>query len=317
MSTHKPDNQANVGSGILAIGRRFRIGKRKPAIPEEGKLASNWVAAWRRFRRSGLATFGLVYFICIVLIAILAPVIAPYPYDQVDYDVVLQKPTREHIMGTDSLGRDILSRLMWGARPMLLVGVFTGIVSMVIGVPLGILAGYLGGAFDWFMQRLIDLFSALPWYLLVLYLLMVLTPSIANLILALSITSWVGSCRLVRGLTLSSRELDFIEAARALGIPTRQILLRHILPQAAPLLLWSFAASIPGSVFAEASLSFLGLGIRPPTPSWGQMLGQAGGYWLYYWQLFLFPSLCIVLSVVAFQGLADGLRQAIDVNVNV
>lgn len=314
MSNHKPNNQAKVGSSTIAVGRLTRP---RPAEQEEVRFASNWVAAWRRFRRSGLAMFGLVYLVFIVLVAVLAPVIAPYPYDQVNYDIVLQKPTREHILGTDALGRDMLSRLMWGARPMLLVGVLTGIVSMIIGVPLGILAGYLGGAFDWVMQRLIDLFSALPWYLLVLYLLMVLSPTVMNLILALSITSWVGSCRLVRGLTLSSRELDFVEAARALGIPTRQILLRHILPQAAPLLLWNFAASIPGSVFAEAGLSFLGLGIRPPTPSWGQMLGQAGGYWLYYWQVFLFPSLCIVISVVAFQGLADGLRQAIDVNVNV
>ncbi|PKO23724.1 MAG: peptide ABC transporter permease [Chloroflexi bacterium HGW-Chloroflexi-1] len=283
----------------------------------ETRYASNWVAAWRRFRRSGLAMFGLVYFIIILFVAVMAPVISPYPYDRVDYGITLQLPTWQHLLGTDYLGRDMLTRLMWGARPMLLVGILTGAVGMVIGVPLGILAGYLGGAFDWFIQRLVDLFSALPWYLLVLYLVMVLSPSVWNLILALSVSSWVGSCRLVRGLTFSAREYDFVEAARALGIPTRQILARHVLPQIAPLLLWGFATSIPGSVFAEAGLSFLGIGIRPPIPSWGQMLGQAGQYWMYYWHVFLFPSLCIVISVLAFQGLADGLRQAIDVNVNV
>jgi len=280
-------------------------------------MASVWVAAWRRFRRSGLAMFGLVYFILIVLVALLAPVISPYPYDKVDYNATLQFPSWQHWLGTDALGRDLLTRLIWGARPMLMVGVLTSVVGMVIGVPLGILAGYLGGAFDWFIQRLVDLFSALPWYLLVLFLVMVMSPTVWNLILALSVTSWVGSCRLVRGLTLSAREYDFVEAARALGIPTRQILLRHVLPQAAPLLLWSFASSIPSSVFAEAGISYLGMGIRPPMPSWGQMLGGGGAYWLYYWHVALFPSLCIVISVLAFQGLADGLRQAIDVSVNI
>lgn len=284
---------------------------------DEVVRASNWVAGWRRFRRSGLAMFGLFYFIFIVLVAVLAPVISPYPYDKVDYNVTLQLPTWQHWMGTDGLGRDLMTRLMWGARPMLMVGVLTGVIGMLIGVPLGILAGYLGGAFDWFVQRLVDLFSSLPNYLLVLFLVMVMSPTVMNLVLALSVTSWVGSCRLVRGLTLSAREYDFVEAARALGIPTRRILTKHILPQAAPLLLWSFASSIPGSVFAEAGLSYLGIGIRPPTPSWGQMMGGGGAYWLYYWHVALFPSLCIVISVLAFQGLADGLRQAIDVNVNV
>ncbi|NLG51830.1 MAG: ABC transporter permease, partial [Chloroflexi bacterium] len=174
-----------------------------------------------------------------------------------------------------------------------------------------------GGAFDWVMQRVIDLFSALPWYLVTLYLVMVLRPSVFNLILALSVTSWVGSCRLLRGLTFASRGLDFVEAAHALGIPTHKILLKHVLPQAAPLLLWSFAAGIPGAAFAEAGLSFLGLGIRPPTPSWGQMLGQAGQWWMYYWHVFVFPSLAILISVLAFQGLADGLQRAIDFQVNV
>jgi len=125
---------------------------------DEVVRASNWVASWRRFRSSGLAMFGLSYFIFIVLVAILAPVISPYPYDKVDYNVTLQLPTWQHWMGTDALGRDLMTRLMWGARPMLMVGVLTGVIGMVIGVPLGILAGYLGGAFDWFVQRLVDLF---------------------------------------------------------------------------------------------------------------------------------------------------------------
>jgi oligopeptide transport system permease protein len=167
------------------------------------------------------------------------------------------------------------------------------------------------------VTRLIDLFSALPWYLIVLYMVMVLSPSLRNLILAMTITGWVGSCRLTRGLTFSTREQDYVEAARALGIPTWRILINHILPQAAPLLLWGFAAGIPTAVFAEAGLSFLGMGIRPPRPSWGQMLADAGNYWQYWPHMFIFPSLMITTSVLAFQGIADGLRKALDVSENI
>jgi ABC-type dipeptide/oligopeptide/nickel transport system permease subunit len=207
--------------------------------------------------------------------------------------------------------------MMFGARPMLLVGVLTGLAGLAIGVPIGVLAGYLGGIFDWIVTRLIDMFSALPWYLIVLYLVMVLSPSLENLILAMIITGWVSSCRMMRGLTFSIREQDYIEAARALGIPTWRVIVFHVLPQAAPLLLWGFAAGIPNSVFAEAGLSFLGMGVRPPRPSWGQMLADSGYYWQFWPHMFIFPSVMITLSVLAFQGIADGLRKALDVSENI
>jgi ABC-type dipeptide/oligopeptide/nickel transport system permease subunit len=286
-------------------------------MSEQIRYAGFWAGAWRRFRRNKLAMFGLVFVILVLFVAILAPVLAPYPYDKINPVRGLEGPSREHLMGTDQLGRDVLSRIIYASRPMLLVGILTQLAGLLIGVPLGIIAGYAGGILDWFVTRLIDLFSALPWYLLVLYLVMVLKPSLQNLILAMTITSWLGSCRLVRGLTFSVREQDYIEAARALGIPTWQLLTRHIFPQAAPLLLWGFAAGIPVAVFAEAGLSFLGMGVRPPQPSWGQMLGEAGMWWMYKPHLFVFPSLMITLSVLAFQGLADGLREATNVNVNI
>ena len=287
-------------------------------VPEQPvRYAGFWTGAWRRFRRNVLAMYGLVFVVFIVIVGVFAPVLAPYPYDKNDLDHSLEPPSRAHPMGTDELGRDMLSRIMYGARPMLLVGILTQVAALIIGVPLGIIAGYAGGIFDWVVTRLIDFFSALPWYLVVLYLVMLLRPSLENLILALTITSWVGSCRIVRGLTLSVREQDYVEAARALGIPRRRILASHILPQAAPLLLWGFAVGIPTSVFAEAGLSFLGMGVRPPEPSWGRMLGEAGQWWIYRPHMFLFPGMMIVLSVLAFQGLADGLRSAIDVNVNI
>jgi ABC-type dipeptide/oligopeptide/nickel transport system permease subunit len=286
-------------------------------LPSPVKYAGFWAGAWRRFRRNKLALFGFVYVVVILFVAISADWIAPYPYDKIKPEDALQGPTGQHLMGVDMLGRDMLSRVIYGSRPMLLVGVVTQLAGLLIGVPLGIVAGYFGGIVDWLVSRLIDLFSALPWYLIVLYMVMVLSPSLENLIVALTITSWVGSCRIVRGMSLSIREQDYIEAAQALGLPTRRILSNHILPQVAPLLLWSFAAGIPIAVFAEAGLSFIGLGVRPPSPSWGQMLGAAGQYWRYFPHMFIFPSLMITLSVLAFQGLADGLREAMDVNINV
>jgi ABC-type dipeptide/oligopeptide/nickel transport system permease subunit len=287
------------------------------AVKEQVKYAGFWAGAWRRFRRNVLAMYGLVFVVLIVIVGVFAPFLAPYPYNKNNLDHSLEPPSAAYPLGTDELGRDMLSRIMFAARPMLLVGILTQVAAVLIGVPLGILAGYAGGVFDWVVTRLIDFFSALPWYLVVLYLVMLLRPSLENLILAMAITSWVGPCRVVRGLTLSVREQDYVEAARALGIPRRRILANHVLPQAAPLLLWSFAVGIPTSVFAEAGLSFLGMGVRPPEPSWGRMLGEAGLWWIYRPHMFVFPGLMIVLSVLAFQGLADGLRSAIDVNVNI
>jgi ABC-type dipeptide/oligopeptide/nickel transport system permease subunit len=281
------------------------------------RYAGFWAGAWRRFRRNFLAMYGIIFVTLIVIVAVFAPILAPYDHLEVDILNTLSPPTAAHWMGTDNVGRDLLSRIMFATRPMLLVGVITQAIAMLIGVPLGIVAGYAGGVFNYIVQRLVDFFSALPWYLLVLFLIMILTPSLINLILALSITSWVGPCRVSRGLTLSVREMDYAEAARALGIPTWRILVYHILPQTAPLLLWSFATGIPTLVFAEAGLSFLGLGVQLPDPSLGQMLGTAGQFWQFFPHMFLFPSLIIILSILAFQGLADGLRTAIDVNVNI
>ncbi len=288
-----------------------------PILDVPVQYAGFWAGAWRRFRRNALAMYGLVFVVFILIVGVFAPVLAPYPYGMNDLDHTMEPSSWAHPMGTDLLGRDMLSRIMFGARPMLLVGILTQVVALLIGVPLGIIAGYAGGVFDFIVTRLVDFFSALPWYLVVLYLVMMLRPSLENLILALAITSWVGPCRVVRGLTLSVREQDYIEAARALGISTKGILINHILPQAAPLLLWTFAVGIPTSVFAEAGLSFLGMGVRPPEPSWGRMLGDAGQWWIYRPHMFVFPGLMITLSVLAFQGLADGLRSAIDVNVNI
>ena len=281
------------------------------------KYQGFWAGAWRRYRRNSIAMYGIVFVAFILLVGIFAPLIAPYPYDKIDLSHILQGVSRAHLFGTDQLGRDMFSRIIYGSRPMLLVGILTQVAALIIGVPLGIVAGYIGGAFDWIVMRLIEFFASLPWYLIVLFMVMVLGPNLKNLIIALTITSWVNPCRIIRGITLSVREQDYVEAARGLGLPLWQILTTHILPQAAPLILWGFAVGIPTAVFAEAGLSFIGLGVRPPQPSWGQMLGDSSQWWMSAPHMFIFPGLMITLSVLAFQGLADGLRSAIDVNVNV
>ena len=287
------------------------------SAPEQIKYASFWQGAWRRFRRNKLAIFGLVYVLIIIIVAILAPVLTPYAYDKIKPQDALQTPSLLHPFGLDAIGRDMLSRIMFGARAMLMVGLLVNVAALVIGVPIGLIAGYAGGALDWIVTRLIEMFSALPWYLIALFLVMVLSPSLENLIIALTVTAWVGPARLVRGMSFSVREQDYVEAAHALGIPSARVIVLHILPQIAPLLLWSFAAGIPVAAMAEAGMSFLGMGVRPPQPSWGQMLAESGSYWQYWPHMFLFPGGMIILTVLAFQGMADGLREAMDVNINV
>lgn len=211
---------------------------------EQVEYASFWAGAWRRFLRNKLAIFGLAYVVVIALVAVFATVLTPYPYDKIHPEQALEVPSLLHPFGRDAIGRDLLSRIMLGARSML-VGIVVNIAALVIGVPIGLVAGYAGGVLDWIITRMIEMFSALPWYLVALFLVMVLSPSIQNLIIALTVTAWVGPARLVRGMTFSLREQDFVEAARALGIPSIRTIGLHILPQIAPLLLWSFAAGIP------------------------------------------------------------------------
>ncbi len=200
-------------------------------VDEPVKYASFWTGAWRRFRRNKLAIYGLVFVLIILFIAVFAPVLTPYPYDKIKPEEALSTPSLLHPFGMDAIGRDMLSRIMFGARSMLIVGLLVSIAALVIGVPIGLLAGYAGGPIDWLITRLIEMFSALPWYLIALFLVMVLRPSIENLIIALTVTAWVGPARLVRGMTFTIREQDYVEAAHALGIP---VLARHCAAHPAP-----------------------------------------------------------------------------------
>ena len=252
----------------------------------------------------------------IVLLTVIGAVIAPWavPYDPAGQELALrlERPSFEHPFGLDELGRDILSRVLAGARISLFVGLTVVGISSIVGVLLGSIAGYFGGWLDDVISRTIDVLLAFPGILLAIALVAVLGPSLANVVMALSAIGWVGYARLVRGQVLKARELEFVQAARALGAGTPRILLRHVIPTAMPAVMVQATLGMAGSILAEASLSFLGLGVQPPTPSWGTMLNGGRLHLLDAPHLTIFPGAAIAVLVLGFNFLGDGMRDAID-----
>jgi len=274
-----------------------------------------WRDAMRRFSRNRLAMLGLIVVIFFLFLAIFADVIAPYRYDEADFT----KPVRlfpfvdpAHPLGTDEIGRDFLSRLIYGARTSMSIGIIIQIVALSIGVPMGGLAGYLGGKTDFFVVRLIEIMTAFPGLLFTILIVSSFGGGFGMVVFALSVTSWVGMARLVRGQVLSIREKEFVEAARCLGAKQSDVILRHILPNILSPLLVAISFGIPGAIFGEAGLSFLGIGINDPIASWGKMVGISQAYVSVYWHLALFPTLAIALSMLGFSFMGDGLRDALD-----
>jgi peptide/nickel transport system permease protein len=252
----------------------------------------------------------------IVLVAVLAAVLGPLlaPFDPADQQLALrlEGPSAAHWFGLDELGRDIFTRILWGARISLLVGLVVVGVSATVGIALGSIAGYFGGRIDEAISRLVDILLAFPGLLLAIALVAVLGPSLANVILALTLIGWVGYARLVRGQVLRTRELEFVQAARALGAATPRILLRHVIPSTLPAVIVQATLGMGGAILSEASLSFLGLGVQPPTPSWGTMLSYGRGHLIDAPHLTIFPGLAIALLVLGFNFLGDGLRDRLD-----
>ena len=252
----------------------------------------------------------------IVLIAVFAAVLGPSltPYDPAAQTLAgrLEPPSRQHPLGLDELGRDILSRLVSGARISLLVGLAVVTVSSLIGMALGSIAGYFGGLTDDLISRAIDILMAFPGILLAIALVAVLGPSLSNVVLALCVIGWVGYARLVRGQALRARELEYVQAARALGASSTRIIARHVLPTAFPSVIVQATLGMAGAIIAEASLSFLGLGVQPPTPSWGTMLDAGRSHLFHARHLTIFPGVAIATLVLGFNFLGDGLRDRID-----
>ena len=252
----------------------------------------------------------------VVLIAVFAAVAGPWlaPFDPATQELALrlEGPDGAHWFGLDELGRDIFARVLSGARISLFVGLVVVSISATVGIAIGSVAGYFGGRIDEAISRLIDILLAFPGLLLAIALVAVLGPNLTNVVLALSVIGWVGYARLVRGQVLRARELEFVQAARALGATTSRILTRHIIPTTLPAVTVQATLGMGGAILAEAALSFLGLGVQPPTPSWGTMLNYGRGHLLDAPHLTIFPGLAIAILVLGFNFLGDGLRDAID-----
>ena len=273
-----------------------------------------WQDAVRRFFRNRLAVFGFAIVVIFLIFAVFANFIAPYSYKDTDFTKVLLFPFVDsaHLLGTDEQGRDLLSRLIFGARTSMIVGLSVQTIAVLIGVSLGGFAGYFGGKVDFAVSRLIDVMTAFPGLLFAILLVTVAGGGLRNIIIALSITSWLGIARLTRGQLLSLREKEFVEAARALGVPGRQIIFSHLVPNALSPILVAVSFGIPAAIFGEAGLSFLGIGVNDPIASWGKMVGTSQAYISVYWHLGLLPTFMIALSMLGFSFMGDGLRDALD-----
>jgi peptide/nickel transport system permease protein len=271
-----------------------------------------WARAWRRLRRRKGALVGLGIVLLFIALAVLAPWIAPYDPIATSWGLVRKPPSWAHWFGTDEVGRDVLSRIIWGARASMGAGVVSVGIAAGCGVPLGLLAGYAGGWIDAALSRLVDAMLAIPFLILAIALAAFLGPSLGNAMIAIGITATPVFVRLTRGQTLAAKVEDYVEAARAVGNPHWRIALRHVLPNIVPPLLIQVSLAIAGAIIAEAALSFLGLGQQPPAPSWGSMLNTAQRFieqapWMAIW-----PGLAIFAAVLSFNLLGDGLRDALD-----
>ena len=276
------------------------------------KEASPAQRAWRRLARRKGAMVGLALLFLFILLAVCAPWISPYDPLATSWSAVRKAPSMQHWFGTDDIGRDVLARVIWGARASLLAGVISVAIALAVGVPLGVAAGYVGGWTDMIISRLTDAMLACPFLILAIALAAFLGPSLTNAMIAIGIAATPIFIRITRGQVLAVKVEDYIEAARAVGNPHIRIALRHIFPNVVPPLIVQATLAIAAAVIAEASLSFLGLGQQPPAPSWGSMLNTAKNYvenapWMAVW-----PGLSIFLLVLSFNLLGDGLRDALD-----
>jgi peptide/nickel transport system permease protein len=286
---------------------------------DERPCALSFILQPLTFLMNRLGKIGILIITIFFFVAIFAPLIAPYdPVTQYQYSSSIStedrlKPTRDHPLGLDDLGRDVLSRVIYGAQISMQVGILVVSISALTGIIIGAFSGYYGGWIDRFFSGfLFNVFLSFPSILLAIAMVAFLGPSIRNLILALCVIGWVGYARLMRGQVLKVREYDFVTAARALGANDVRIIFRHILPNAIQPLIVQASLGMAGAVLAEASLSFLGLGVQPPQPSWGVMLNDARSYLRVAPHLLIFPGLAVMLTVLAFNFVGDGLRERLD-----
>ncbi len=319
MATNRSDGGAPIA--VPATGALAGSATRIDTLAANRKSRSLWSDAWRRLRKNRLAVAGLVVIALLAAIAIFAPLLAPHSYRDVVYSGHTNaKPGEAGLLGADNLGRDVLSRLIYGARISLSVGLVVQFVVVVIGVPLGALAGYFGGWVDTLISRFTDIMYAFPSLLLIILLNSALRESpikqllggLFVIFIAIGLSAWVGDTRLMRGQIISLKGREYVEAARALGASSGRIVWKHLLPNALGPVLVSITFGIPGAIFAEAALSYLGIGVIPPTPSWGAMINEGQQSIFYSPTQVIFPGLAIAITMLSFTFLGDGLRDALD-----
>jgi oligopeptide transport system permease protein len=280
--------------------------------PIEPEQASLWSDAWRRLRRNRFALIASVYLAFLVGVALFALVWTPYRMSAIGVAPIYSGPSATHLLGADELGRDILSRLMVGAQVSLVVGVGTQLLVLAVGVPVGLIAGYYKGVVDTVVTFIINVFYGIPDVLLAMILVFILGPSLTNIIIAIVATRWMDMARLARGQALSLREREFVEAGRAAGARPAKMLFGHILPNALGPIIVQATLGIPAAILFEAFLSFLGVGVQPPTPSWGSMANEGVQAIQYAPHMVIAPSIALSVTLMAFNFLGDGLRDALD-----
>ncbi|OGR89767.1 MAG: peptide ABC transporter permease [Elusimicrobia bacterium RIFCSPLOWO2_01_FULL_60_11] len=265
-----------------------------------------------RIARDRLALAGAVMMLLLIALAAAAPWISPANYADQNLTERLSPPSARHWLGTDDLGRDVLSRMLWGTRVSLVVAFVAVGISTFFGTLVGLIAGYFGRWADAILMRFVDILLCFPTFFLILMVIAFLEPDIVNVMIVIGVTSWTGLARLVRGEALSLRERDFILAARALGASNSRVLFVHLLPNVAAPIVVSATLGVGGAILTESALSFLGLGVQPPDPSWGNMLSAGKDYIYFAWWLSVFPGLAILTTVMAFNLFGEGLRDALD-----
>lgn len=274
------------------------------------------VEAWKQFRKNKLSVFGGAVLILIVLAAVFAPYITCAGYADTAYlDEAYSFPSFSHFFGVDMLGRDFFSRNVYAARISLGIGFTSALISAIIGVPMGAYSAYRGGWIDWVVTRLLEVMSVIPPLLIAILMGTLWGGSVWNIILIISATNWVIVCRLVRGQVLSLKEEDYIAAAKALGATDMRIIFRHLVPNCVGPIIVGMILSIPNAIMTEAGLSFLGVGVNPPIPSWGKMINEGLAYINFFWHLTLFPALLLGITILCLSFVGDGLRDALDPNM--
>lgn len=267
---------------------------------------------WQRFKRNRLALAGAAVVVMLAAIAVAAPIIAPYDPTDIDIKNVLSPPSASHPFGTDDLGRDVLSRMIWGSRISLSVGFVAVGIAITIGIVIGSLAGYYGGKLDPVLMRFVDVMLTFPTFFLILAVIAILGQSIMYIMIVIGLTGWMGVARLVRAEFLTLKQRDFVMAAKASGAGNTRIIFRHILPNALSPVFVAATLGVAGAILVESALSFLGLGVPPPNPSWGNILATGKDYIEVAWWLSLYPGLAILVTVLSYNLVGEGLRDALD-----